>query len=119
MVMRLIGVIAQDHDTKLLGEDGEGAIADWWTRPSPKVKPFKEDPGNALTHGRGNRPNCGKDPTLTYGWRKYQIPRRSPMPVNVVGRTDQERCIPILRLMRIGPEVVETLQADSLMAVGM
>ena len=33
----------------------------------PKVKPFEEDPRDALTHGWGNRPNPRKDPTPAHG----------------------------------------------------
>ena len=51
MIPRLKGVIAHDHDTKLLGKYGEGMATSWGTRPSPKVKPLEEDPGDALTRG--------------------------------------------------------------------
>ena len=51
MILRLKGVIAHDHDTKLPGEYGEGATAGWGTRPSPKVKPFEEDSEDILTCG--------------------------------------------------------------------
>ena len=68
MILRLKGVIIHDHDTKLLGEDGEGAVACWGIKPSPKVKPFEDDPGDTPTYGWGNRPNPRKDPTSAYGW---------------------------------------------------
>ena len=51
MIPRLKDVIAHDHDTKLLGEDGGDAAIGWGTRPSPKEKPFGEDPGDTLTCG--------------------------------------------------------------------
>ena len=67
MILRLKGVIAHGHDTKLPRKDGEGAAAGWGTRPSPQVKPLEEDLGDSSTHGRGNRPNLEKDPTPSYG----------------------------------------------------
>ena len=62
MILRLKGVIAHGHNTKLSGEDGEGTTAGWGTRtrPRPKVKPFEEDHRDTLTHGLGNRPNPKK-----------------------------------------------------------
>ena len=75
MIPRLKGVIAYGHDTKLPGEDGEGATTDWGTIPNPKAK-LLEDPRDALTHGRGNRPNPGKDPTLAYGWGNRPNPKK-------------------------------------------
>ena len=66
MILRLKSVIAHDHDTKLPEEDGEGSTAGWGTRPSPKVKPFEEDPGDTPTRDWRNRPNLGKDPILAH-----------------------------------------------------
>ena len=60
MIPRLKGVIAHSYDTKLLGENGEDTTLGWGTRPSPKTKPFKEDPRDASTCGWGNRPNPKK-----------------------------------------------------------
>ena len=51
MIPRLKGAIAHDHDIKLPGKDGEDAATSWGTRPSPKVKPFEEGPGDTLTCG--------------------------------------------------------------------
>ena len=51
MIPRLKGAIAHDHNTKLLGEDGEDAETSWATGPNPKVKPFGEDPGDTPTYG--------------------------------------------------------------------
>ena len=67
MILRLKGIIIHDHDTKLPGEDGEGMIVGWGTRPSPKAKPLEKDPRDALTHDRGNIPNLRKNPTSAYG----------------------------------------------------
>ena len=67
MILRLKGIIAHDHDTKLPGEYGEGVAAGWGIKPSPKVKPFKEDPGDSPTYGWGNIPNPRKDLTLAHG----------------------------------------------------
>ena len=76
MILRSKGVITHEHDTKLPGEDGEGATADWGTRPSPKAKLLEEDPKDAPTHGRGNKPNPEKDPTLAYGWGNRPDPKK-------------------------------------------
>ena len=76
MILRLKGVIAHDHDTKLLGEDGEGTAIGRGTRPSPKAKPLEEDPRDAPTHGRANRPNPKKDPTPAYGRGEQTKPKR-------------------------------------------
>ena len=51
MILRLKGAITQDHNIKLPGEDGEEDTTGWGTRPSPKVKPFEEDPGDTPTCG--------------------------------------------------------------------
>ena len=67
MISRLKGVIAHGHDTKLPREDSDSATVGWGTRPSSKVKPFEEDPGDALTYGREDRPNPEKNPTPVYG----------------------------------------------------
>ena len=67
MIPRLKGVITHDHDTKLQGKDGEGATTCWGTRPSPKEKPFEEDPKDTPTRGRRNKPNPRKDPIPAYG----------------------------------------------------
>ena len=61
MIPRLKGIIDHSHDTKLLEEDGEDAEADWGTRPSPKAKPFREDPRDTPTCVWGNKPNPKKD----------------------------------------------------------
>ena len=106
MILRLKGVITHVHDIKLSGEDREGVLVGWGTRPSPKVKPFEEDPGDTSTHRRGNRPNLGKDSTLVIIGGTNPTPRRSPTSVNVGGEEDQERCIPISRLTGIRPETV-------------
>ena len=76
MIPRLKGIIAHSHDTKLLGEDGEGVTAGWGTRPSPKTKPVEEDPRNTPTRGWGNIPKLKKDPTLAHGWGYRPNPRR-------------------------------------------
>ena len=68
MILRLKRFITHGHDTKLLEADGEGTVAGWGTRPSAKAKPLK-DLRDALTRGKGNRPNPGEDPTLAYGRR--------------------------------------------------
>ena len=78
MIPRLKGVIAHSHDTKLLGEDGEGSTAGWGTRPSPKVKLFKKDLGDTPTRGLGNRTNPEKDLTPAHGWGTDPTLRRSP-----------------------------------------
>ena len=72
MIMRLKGVIAHSHDTKIPRENSVG----WGTRPNPKVKPFEEDSGGASTCGWGNRPNPEKDPTLARGWRNRLNPKK-------------------------------------------
>ena len=76
MIPRLKGVIVHDHDTKFLGENGEGATTGWRTKPNPKAKPFEEDPEDTLTHGWGNRPNPGKDPTPAHGWGNRPNPKK-------------------------------------------
>ena len=67
MILRLNGVVTHDHHTKLPGGDGEDAATGWGTRPSPKAKPFGEDPRDTPTRGWGNRHDPEKDPALTYG----------------------------------------------------
>ena len=57
MIPRLKGAITEGHNTKLPREDGEDAATGWGTRPSPKAKPFREDPEDTLICGLGNRPN--------------------------------------------------------------
>ena len=64
------------HDTKLPGEDGEDEAVGWGTMPSPKAKPFEEDPGDTLTRGWGNKPNPGKDPTSAHGSRNKPNPKK-------------------------------------------
>ena len=76
MIMRLKGVIAHNHNTKLQGENGEDAVARWGTRPSLKAKPFEKDLGDALTYGWGNRPNPRKDLTPAYGWGNRPNPKK-------------------------------------------
>ena len=76
MILRLKGVIAHDHDTKVPGEYGEGAAVGWGTRPNPKAKPLEEYPRDAPTHRRGNRPNPEKDPTSSYGWGNGPNPKK-------------------------------------------
>ena len=51
MILRLKGVIAHDHDTKLPGKDGEDAAIGWGTEPNPKAKFFEEDPRDTPTCG--------------------------------------------------------------------
>ena len=80
------GVIAHDHDTKLLGEDGEGVTIGCGTRHSPKAKPFEENPRDTLTCGWGNRPNPEKDPTSAYGWGNRPNPKKNPTGIEVQGR---------------------------------
>ena len=88
MIPRLNSTIAHSHDTKLPGEYGEDMATNWGTRPSPMMKPFGEDPGDALTRGWGNiskndlastcgwrnRPNPKKDLALTYSWGNRSNP---------------------------------------------
>ena len=76
MIPRFKGVIAYNHDTKLLGEDGEDTVVSWGPRPSPKAKPLEEDPEDAPTRGRGDRPNPEKDPTPAYGWGNKPNPKK-------------------------------------------
>ena len=85
MILILKDVIAHDHDTKLLGGDGEDAAAGWGSRPSPKAKPFEEDLGDAPTYGWGNIPNPRKDPTLAHGWGNKPNPKKKSH-VNRCGR---------------------------------
>ena len=75
MIPRLRGAITHGPDTKLLGEDGEDAATDWGARPCPEAKPFGKDPGDTLTHGRGNKPNPKKDPTgiKVQGWHYNRL----------------------------------------------
>ena len=63
MILRLKDAIAHGHNTKLPREDGEDAAIGWGTKPSPKAKPFKENPRDTLTRGWGNRPNPQKNLT--------------------------------------------------------
>ena len=49
MIPRLKSAIAHNYDTKLPGEDDEEVATGWGTRPSPKAKPFGEDPGDTST----------------------------------------------------------------------
>ena len=86
MIPRLKGAIAHNHDTKLLGEDDEDSSIGWGTRPSPKAKPFGEDPRDTLTRGQGNRPNPKKDPTPTYGWGNRPNPKKNLAETKVQGR---------------------------------
>ena len=74
--MRLKGVITHGHDTKLPGEDGDGAAACWGTKPSLKARPLEEDSRDAPTCGWGNRPNPGKDPTPAHGWGNRPNPKK-------------------------------------------
>ena len=62
MISRLKRTIAQGHDTKLPGEDGEDAATGWGTRLSPKAKPFIEDPKDTPRCGWKNKPNLEKNP---------------------------------------------------------
>ena len=66
MILRFKDVITHGRDTKLPGEDGEGAKTDLGTSASPKVKPFEEDSKDTLTCGWGNKPNPEKDLTLVH-----------------------------------------------------
>ena len=63
MIARLKGVITNSHDTKLPREDGEDVAIGWGTRPSPKVKPFREDLRDTLTYDWGNKSK--KNPART------------------------------------------------------
>ena len=83
MIPRLKGVITHDHDTKLLGEDGDATIRGWGTKPSPKEKSFGEDPGDTPTRGWGNRLNPEKDPTSAYGWGNRPNPKKNPAGIEV------------------------------------
>ena len=76
MILRLKGVITHDHNTKLPREDGESTAAGWGIKPSPKEKPFEEDPEEAPTRGWGNRPNPRKDPNLAHGWGNRPNPKK-------------------------------------------
>ena len=76
MISRLKSIIAHNHDTKLLGEDGEDATAGWGTRPSPKAKPVEKDFGDTLTTGLGNKPNPEKDLVMTYSWGNRPNPEK-------------------------------------------
>ena len=61
MILRLKDIITHSYDTKLTGEDGKDATANWGTRLSLKEKLFREDPRDNLTRGLGNRSNPKKD----------------------------------------------------------
>ena len=76
MILRLKGVITHGHDTKLLRKDSEGAATGWGTRPSLKVRPFKENFGDFPTCGWGNKHNPRKDPTLAHGWGNRPKPEK-------------------------------------------
>ena len=76
MILIWKGIITHGHDTKLLGKDGEGVAARQRTRPSPKAKPFEEDPRDAPTYGWGSRPNPEKDPTPAQGWENKHNPKK-------------------------------------------
>ena len=83
MILRLKGIITHNHKTKLLGDCGEDVAIGWGIRPSPKAKPFEEDPKGIQTLGWGKRPNPGKDPTLTHGWGNKPKPKKDPARVEV------------------------------------
>ena len=67
MILRLKGVIACDHDTKLPEEDGEGMRQGVGLDPVQR-RNFEEDPRDALTCGSRNRPSPEKDPITTHSW---------------------------------------------------
>ena len=76
MIPRLKGVITHDHDTKILGKNGEGAATGWGTIPSPKARPFEEDSRDAPTCGWWNKPNAGKDLVPAHGWGNRPNPKK-------------------------------------------
>ena len=90
MIPRLKGVIAYGHDTKLPREYGEDVTIGWGTRPSPKVKPFEEDPKDISTRGWGNIPNPGKHPTPTCGWGNRPKPKKDLVGIEVQGRHNNQ-----------------------------
>ena len=51
MILRSIDAIVHNHDTMLLGEDGEDATTNWETKPSLEAKPFRENLGGTPTRG--------------------------------------------------------------------
>ena len=102
MIQRLKGVIAHSHNTKLPGEDGEGVAAGWGTRPSPKAKPFEENPKDTLTCGWGNRPNPKKESHVR---QRGGQNRPGRMYTHSTADGDQTRCH-------------GTWQTDILMAIG-
>ena len=86
MMLRLKCVIAHSQNTKLPGEDGEDTTTGWGTKPSPKVKPFREKPRDTPTRGWGNRPNPGKDPTSTSGWGNRPYLKKNFAGIKVQGQ---------------------------------